>query len=1170
MKAVQTKTATAASPASATLAKAEAPFFSKGGAEDFFHSKTTDPFFSNNTAAIPVQAKLSVGKPGDRYEREADAMADKVVQRMSEPENTLQRSEEPLAGNITPVVQLKCKECEQEEKLQKQEEDRQIKAPENLPMPTEKQEEGEPLQRKAIFESEEEMPLQAKACEDKAPAEKLAEVEPVDALPVQAKCAECEKEEQEENLQKQDEEQKEAAPAQEQKPMEPQEEDEQMQRKAIFESNEEAPVQTKAAHDNAACATNIESTAKPIIQSKCKECEEEEKAQEEDAGKEQEEQLQRKAIFESNEEKHVQQKADPSKENLAPVKVQAPEPTPPAPKKVQPVAATAPVTIQAEQNTEMEEEKQEDKDNGEVVQKKPVFDGGKNNAPSMEHRLSTSKGGGQSLPEETRSKMEGSFGADFSQVKVHTNSTAVQLSKDLNAHAFTHGNDIYFNEGKYDPSSKDGSRLLAHELTHTIQQGASASVQRSSQVPDIQKIDDAPENVRRDVNREANRSYNNVVTNFNNGISLFQNWYFTKDEGERPLFGEISDVIKDAAGQVTNTSTVIGAKIAPVFWKGASAVVQERRGFITSLTAVIRDFSAEVRSTLTDKTAEIVETTDSAGWASISQTHSANGNWIEMLTQKGLPAPSLTNLQQHLLSELIFRYNRWELRQHSLAYQGIHSMADPHLHQMRAGAEAEAQRLIAHPRINLGDVIFSLPDQELIGRQSTKPFKNEYTIGQAGLSVPIFTGLGVGVNGSLKAGYDMGASFGPIKFTHLQFGFSYTQAPIMFSLLGGLLLINGLTGLQSISRLYGTRFRATGQLEVPAEASAKLYVAAALGIGLEIGIPNIISANVAGIEGSFRAEFGAGLQAGVNVPLDIIIDRGNMSFSHAVSARLGANVGFKVTGGIKAHFLTLDWEKRWDILNLAWSRKWEFDRNMNLIYMNGLQGDPEKTFSLENFIHSVSELVELGNQIMNATSDTPAPGGGGTAPPAPGSGGAPNPSGHLNLRWPKPPSANYPAIYLTTRGETRSQRVLRDLFESGQTRNIEKFTIHEKKFMPANEAELGINEEFQIFEGKDVGPLSLTGTPGGKKINDLVREYGIDPTQQNGDHVYEIQLGGIDSLVNLWPLDASVNSSGGSRLARAQVTEASTGHVFTIDFLKRVIAHYPGTNYFFIIRGFEA
>jgi hypothetical protein len=78
------------------------------------------------------------------------------------------------------------------------------------------------------------------------------------------------------------------------------------------------------------------------------------------------------------------------------------------------------------------------------------------------------------------SQMESGFGSDFGNVRIHTDSTAVQMNQELGAHAFTNGSDIYFNQGKYQPNSKDGQHLLAHELTHTVQQGASGMVQNKS------------------------------------------------------------------------------------------------------------------------------------------------------------------------------------------------------------------------------------------------------------------------------------------------------------------------------------------------------------------------------------------------------------------------------------------------------------------------------------------------------------------------------------------------------------------------------------------------------------------------------------------------------------------------------------------------------------------
>jgi outer membrane protein OmpA-like peptidoglycan-associated protein len=90
---------------------------------------------------------------------------------------------------------------------------------------------------------------------------------------------------------------------------------------------------------------------------------------------------------------------------------------------------------------------------------------------SVTNQINSSRGGGNRMSESTLSFMESRFNADFLGVKIHTDSNAVQMSRELNAQAFTVGNDIYFNAGKYSPESSSGKHLLAHELTHTVQQG---------------------------------------------------------------------------------------------------------------------------------------------------------------------------------------------------------------------------------------------------------------------------------------------------------------------------------------------------------------------------------------------------------------------------------------------------------------------------------------------------------------------------------------------------------------------------------------------------------------------------------------------------------------------------------------------------------------------------
>jgi len=84
---------------------------------------------------------------------------------------------------------------------------------------------------------------------------------------------------------------------------------------------------------------------------------------------------------------------------------------------------------------------------------------------------------GHSLDPSTRSVMEPRFGRDFSGVRVHTGPQAAESARDVNANAYTVGNHIVFDHGKYDPGSESGQHLLAHELAHTVQQ---SGLQRSS------------------------------------------------------------------------------------------------------------------------------------------------------------------------------------------------------------------------------------------------------------------------------------------------------------------------------------------------------------------------------------------------------------------------------------------------------------------------------------------------------------------------------------------------------------------------------------------------------------------------------------------------------------------------------------------------------------------
>jgi hypothetical protein len=115
-------------------------------------------------------------------------------------------------------------------------------------------------------------------------------------------------------------------------------------------------------------------------------------------------------------------------------------------------------------------EEEEVQTSREAVDPRGSFDAG----ADVESRLLASRGSGSPLPDETRSFMEPRFGADFGGVRLHSDGEAADLNRAVHAQAFTHGQDIYLGEGKTDISSASGKNLLAHELTHVVQQGGAA------------------------------------------------------------------------------------------------------------------------------------------------------------------------------------------------------------------------------------------------------------------------------------------------------------------------------------------------------------------------------------------------------------------------------------------------------------------------------------------------------------------------------------------------------------------------------------------------------------------------------------------------------------------------------------------------------------------------
>ncbi|TDU87708.1 uncharacterized protein DUF4157 [Kribbella voronezhensis] len=111
--------------------------------------------------------------------------------------------------------------------------------------------------------------------------------------------------------------------------------------------------------------------------------------------------------------------------------------------------------------------------------------------------------GGRPLEPEVRGEMEGRLGHDFSDVRVHDDSAAHDSAKAVNAHAYTVGSNVVFQRDKYDPGSADGKTMLAHELTHVVQQ-RSGPVDGSS-APGGIKVSDPSDRFEREASANAER-----------------------------------------------------------------------------------------------------------------------------------------------------------------------------------------------------------------------------------------------------------------------------------------------------------------------------------------------------------------------------------------------------------------------------------------------------------------------------------------------------------------------------------------------------------------------------------------------------------------------------------------------------------------------------------------
>ncbi|MCU0541065.1 MAG: DUF4157 domain-containing protein [Oscillatoriaceae cyanobacterium Prado104] len=132
------------------------------------------------------------------------------------------------------------------------------------------------------------------------------------------------------------------------------------------------------------------------------------------------------------------------------------------------------------------EVQREEKPEEEELQAKSMVQGGEVTA-DLDTAINSARGSGQPLDAGLQRSMGQAMGANFSGVKVHTDARADQLNQSVQAKAFTTGKDVFFRQGEYQPGSPGGKELIAHELTHVVQQNGGA-VMRSPQAKATTKV----------------------------------------------------------------------------------------------------------------------------------------------------------------------------------------------------------------------------------------------------------------------------------------------------------------------------------------------------------------------------------------------------------------------------------------------------------------------------------------------------------------------------------------------------------------------------------------------------------------------------------------------------------------------------------------------------------
>ncbi|MBP0020344.1 MAG: DUF4157 domain-containing protein [Cyanobacteria bacterium SBLK] len=259
-------------------------------------------------------------------------------------------------------------------------------------------------------------------------------------------------------------------------------------------------------------------------------------------------------------------------------------------------------------------------------------DGGKGAgtaSKALEQSLSSAKSGGSELPD--RNRYESAMGANFSNIKIHTGGESDRLNRSLSSRAFTNQNHIFFKQGEFNPGTRQGDALIAHELTHTLQQGAASTMEEVQRSP--LQVSRAPEGwIQRDVLGEFTKRFHGTISETDDlktvaslGVSSLKFWKLestsieltrkllkgyiaTKEKPESYLFLEKAHnvlVLKQKRQEKKARNNA--AHISQPAQEMVSVITLFRNQY---LDALVEQEYKRYETTLTQKSAEDVEAAD--------------------------------------------------------------------------------------------------------------------------------------------------------------------------------------------------------------------------------------------------------------------------------------------------------------------------------------------------------------------------------------------------------------------------------------------------------------------------------------------------------------------------------------------------------------------------------